>query len=50
MLDEEQQKAVEKYVETLFDMQALFAKKAFIKGCEFATSFLLATGKFGKRK
>ena len=50
MLDEEQQKAVEKYVETLFDMQALFAKKAFIKGCEFSVSFLLEAGEFGKWK
>ena len=48
MLNGEQANAVEKYVDALCDMQALFAKKAFVKGCEFAVSFLLETGKLGK--
>ena len=39
-LDEDQRTAVEKYVDALCDIDALFAKKAFCKGCEFAVSFL----------
>ena len=35
--------AVEKYVDVLCDVEAFFVKKAFFKGCEFATSFLLET-------
>lgn len=41
LLNKEQEDAVEKYVESLCDIEALFAKKAFCKGCEFAISFLL---------
>ena len=41
LLDVKQQMAVEEYVETLSDLEALFVKKAFFKGCEFAVSFLL---------
>ena len=41
LLNEEQKVAVEKYVDALCDLEAVFAKKAFIKGCEFAVSFLL---------
>ena len=33
--------ALEEYVDALCDIEALFAKKAFFKGCEFSTSFLL---------
>ena len=47
-LNKEQQDTVEKYVDVLCDLEALFVKKAFCKGCEFAVSFLLETGKFGK--
>ena len=39
-LSQEQQAAIEKYVDALFDIEALFVKKAFFKGCEFAVSFL----------
>jgi len=39
---------VEKYVDALCDLEALFVKKAFLKGCEFAVSFLLETGSFKK--
>ena len=41
LLNEEQEVAVEKYVDALCDLEAVFAKKAFIKGCKFAVSFLL---------
>lgn len=40
-LNKEQQDTVEKYVDVLCDLEALFVKKAFCKGCEFAVSFLL---------
>ena len=48
MLDNEQKDAVEKFVEALCDTEAKFIKKAFFKGCEFATSFLLESGNLGK--
>jgi len=41
LLNSEQTEAVEKYINALCDIQAIFAKKAFIKGCEFAVSFLI---------
>lgn len=41
LLNKEQEDAVEKYVDPLCDVEALFVKKAFCKGCEFAVSFLL---------
>lgn len=43
LLNKEQQDAVEKYVEAVYDGETLFVKKAFFKGCEFAVSFLLET-------
>ena len=43
ILNEEQQNAVEKYVDALYDMEDIFVKKAFFKGCEFAVSFLAET-------
>ena len=46
LLNKEQQEAVEKCVDILCQIDALFAKKAFLKGCEFASSFLLETGNF----
>jgi len=42
-LNEEEKNAVEKYVDALQDLEALFIKKAFIKGCKFAVSFLMET-------
>ncbi|MBQ9802272.1 MAG: hypothetical protein IJW51_04300 [Clostridia bacterium] len=48
LLNKEQEQAVEKYVEALYDMEALFVKKAFFTGCEFGVSFLLDAGNFGK--
>ena len=44
LLNREQWEAVEKYVDMLCNVQALFEKKAFIKGCEFTASFILETG------
>ena len=41
LLNNEQRDAVEKYVDALCDINAVFSKKAFFKGCEFALSFLL---------
>ena len=41
LLDKEQRDAVEKYIDALCDLQSLFSRKAFLKGCEFSTSFLL---------
>lgn len=39
LLTREQNEAVEKYVEALYQIQGSFVKKAFFKGCQFATSF-----------
>ena len=41
LLNDEQRDAVEKYIDALCDIEALFVKKAFFKGCEFSVSFLL---------
>lgn len=41
LLEKNQEDAVERYVDALCDLEALFAKKAFFTGCEFAVSFLL---------
>ena len=49
LLTKEQSEALEKYIEVLFEMQDSFVKKAFFKGCEFAISFLLETGKLEKQ-
>lgn len=48
LLNEEQKEAVEKYVESLYEIQAFFLRKAFYKGCEFSVSFLIEAGNFGK--
>lgn len=47
LLTKEQEKAVEAYVDAFCDLEALFVKKAFFKGCGFAVSFLLETGALG---
>ena len=44
ILNKEQKQAVQRYVDSLLDIESLFAKKAFIKGCEFAISFILESG------
>ena len=46
LLNSNQQVAVEAFVETVYDLEALFVKKAFFKGCEFSISFLLEAGSF----
>ena len=46
LLTEEQKESVEKYIELLYEIQGCFVKKAFFKGCEFATSFFLLGDKF----
>ena len=43
LLNQEQQDAVQEFVDGLCDLESLFVKKAFCKGCEFAVSFLLET-------
>ena len=49
LLNEEQRDAVGKYVDALCDLESLFAKKAFCKGCEFGVSFLLDAGNLKNR-
>ena len=44
LLSKEQTAAVDAYVEALCELEALFARKAFCKGCEFAVSFLREAG------
>ncbi|MBQ8688880.1 MAG: hypothetical protein IJ515_00770 [Clostridia bacterium] len=44
LLNKEQEDAIEKYIDSLCDIEAHFVKKAFFKGCEFAISFLAETG------
>ena len=48
LLTREQQDAVETYVDALYEIEAIFVKKAFCKGCEFAVSFLLEAGRLEK--
>ena len=43
-LNEEQEQALEGYVDALCDIEALSVKKAFFKGCKFAFSFFLEVG------
>ena len=45
LLNKDQQDAVGKYVDALYDSEAILVKKAFFKGCEFAVSFLLEAKK-----
>lgn len=49
LLTREQIEAVENYLDTLYDNKQYFGKKAFLRGCQFATSFLLEAGNFGKK-
>ena len=48
ILNKEQQKSLETYVAALLDGEALFLKKAFFWGCEFAVSFIFEAGNLGK--
>ena len=38
-LSNEHNELIQNYIELLYDIQALFVKKAFFKGCEFSASF-----------
>lgn len=49
LLNKEQKIAVAKYVDALCDIDALFAKKAFLKGCEFTLYFLFEAGDLIKK-
>ena len=48
LLNKEQKDALEEYVDAVFDGEAVFVKKAFFKGCEFAVSFILEAGNYKK--
>ena len=48
LLTDSQIDALEKYVDTLCDIQDAFVKKAFFKGCEFAITFLFELRNIGK--
>ena len=48
LLTEEQSNANQEYVDALCEIQAFFNKKAFLKGCAFATAFLFEAFDFGK--
>ena len=48
LLSRNQKEAVEEYVDALLDVEALLAKKAFFRGCEFTASFFLEAGNFKK--
>ena len=48
LLNEVQKDAVQRYVDALCDVEAMFVKKAFLRGCEFATLFILEAGNFKK--
>lgn len=48
LLNKDQKDVMEKYVDALYDIETLFVKKAFLKGCQFAVSFLLEAGDFKK--
>jgi len=47
LLNEEQEKAVERYLDALSDTEALYVRKAFFKGCKFAVAFLVETERYG---
>ncbi len=49
LLNDEQKGAMQKYIDTLCDLEALFAKKAFFKGCEFTASFLFEASSLEKK-
>jgi len=49
LLTEEQSDAIDKYIDTLCAIHSSFSKKAFLKGCQFATAFLLEAGFLGEQ-
>ena len=48
VLDGEQRCVLDSYMDALCELNALFARKAFAKGCEFTASFLLEATDSGK--
>lgn len=48
LLSEEECDVMEKYVDILCDINALYAKTAFLTGCKFAVSFFLEARNFKK--
>lgn len=38
-LTKDQRKAIQEYIEAIYEFQSFSVKKAFFYGCEFATSF-----------
>jgi len=43
-LTKDQMNALEKHMETVYELQGNMVKKAFFKGCEFALSFAVDVG------
>ena len=43
MLNKEQEDAVQEYVDALCDIHTVFTRKAFLKGCEFSSTFIVET-------
>ena len=50
MLTAEEREAVDKCIESIYELQSLFEKKAFLKGCELATSFIIEAGYFKREE
>ena len=46
LLSKEAHMRVEEYLNNMYELSSLIEEKAFIKGCEFAISFLLEAGGF----
>ncbi|MBQ7226138.1 MAG: hypothetical protein IJX02_06015 [Clostridia bacterium] len=45
MLSREQNEALDKCIASIYESEAFIARKAFLKGCEFAVSFILEANK-----
>lgn len=50
MLTPNQIEVLERHIEVVYEIQGLFIKKAFFKGCEFAISLLLEMGNLKSKK
>ena len=48
-LTKEKSEIVERYIELLYEIQSVFVKKAFFKGCEFTVSLFLHTKKYERK-
>ena len=47
-LSQEQNDVIEKYIDAIYEVQDYFIKKAFFKGCAFATSLISELKNFNK--